>query len=252
MIAVAATVATVPSPASAQGPQGDFEVVAARGNRSVGNAQAAYLEDDPQLVGRIVSFAGGTASFDGFRAPCDRVTATSVRTTARLAFRRLFPRRTSPNYPPYSVPADFRLPLPAGAPLTVVRYRCSASGRTGSAADDWNRAATFPLPQGRLGMVWIEDFVLVLAPRPRGTPTRAGFDCAKASTPVERTICADPVLAGWDRSVATAYRAKLEASGDDPAIVDDQRRWIAGRAKCGTDRNCLHESMSLRTRNLAR
>jgi uncharacterized protein YecT (DUF1311 family) len=63
------------------------------------------------------------------------------------------------------------------------------------------------------------------------------FDCAKASTTVEKTICSDANLARQDRNVAEAYRQKT--SGSDEAakkpIRDAQRAWLASRAtRCGT------------------
>jgi uncharacterized protein len=76
-------------------------------------------------------------------------------------------------------------------------------------------------------------------------PIRASFDCARANTTVERTICGDRVLAGWDRSVATAYRT----ASVDPA---DLRAWLSKRDQCGSDRECLQSAMSLRVANLAR
>ena len=236
--------------AAVSGPQGDFTVVAARLDRAIGNAQALYQEDDPQLVGRIVSFGPARGAFDDMT--CSSLRATAERTTARVFFRQVFPKRASPNYAPYPAPADFRLPISPTAPLRGVRFRCASGSRDGSAADQWTQAAAFALPQGRWGLEWGGDFVLVLAPRPRGTPIRAGFDCAKAATPVERTICMDAGLAGWDRSVAVAYRAALSASGGDPTLVQSQKQWLAERLKCGTNKSCLHEVMSLRTANLAK
>jgi uncharacterized protein YecT (DUF1311 family) len=62
------------------------------------------------------------------------------------------------------------------------------------------------------------------------------FDCAKAATAVEKTICSDASLARQDRDVAEAYRQKT--SGSDEAakkpIRDAQRAWLASRAtRCG-------------------
>lgn len=233
------------------GPQGDFTVVAARRDRAIGNAQAVYDEDDPQLVGRIVSFAPGKATFDDY-VTCFGMKATPLRGTASGFFRQVFPRRGSPNYAPYPQPADFRLPIRPTALLSGFRFRCGPGAGDSSGSNEWSQAAAFPLPGGRWGLEWGGDFVLVLAPRPRGTAIRASFICAKAATPVERTICADPGLAGWDRSVAAAYHAALSASGDDMTITDEQKRWLTNRAKCGTNRNCLYQSMSLRTANLAK
>lgn len=62
------------------------------------------------------------------------------------------------------------------------------------------------------------------------------FQCAKASTPVERTICRNPELAKVDRDVATAYAA-LAAKLSGPAkdhLVKDQQRWVGNRNRACT------------------
>lgn len=60
----------------------------------------------------------------------------------------------------------------------------------------------------------------------------ASFDCGKASTPVERAVCADPELARLDREVAQAYGVRLaavEAEADKQSIRAAQRRWLQRR-----------------------
>ncbi|MBS0273255.1 MAG: DUF3298 domain-containing protein [Proteobacteria bacterium] len=72
--------------------------------------------------------------------------------------------------------------------------------------------------------------------RPNWRAPQASFDCAKATAPIEKTICSDANLARQDRYVAEAYRQK--AGGTDEAakkpIRDAQRAWLASRtAQCG-------------------
>lgn len=60
----------------------------------------------------------------------------------------------------------------------------------------------------------------------------ASFDCARAATPVERAVCADPALARLDREVAQAYGLRLDAvegEADKQAIRATQRRWLQRR-----------------------
>lgn len=73
----------------------------------------------------------------------------------------------------------------------------------------------------------------------------ASFDCAQASTHVERMICSDPTLSDLDKRVALAYRAA--ASGRDAATTRaGQRRWLSEvRDKCA-DVPCLTEAYSAR------
>ncbi len=55
------------------------------------------------------------------------------------------------------------------------------------------------------------------------------FDCAKAGSVGEKTICADPALQAQDRALASAYRAasgKLSPEGR-AALLNGQRQWLA-------------------------
>jgi len=62
-----------------------------------------------------------------------------------------------------------------------------------------------------------------------GDASAASFDCAKASLPIEKTICADPALSKADEALAAAWRASLAASLDKPALRNDQGEWLRGR-----------------------
>lgn len=56
----------------------------------------------------------------------------------------------------------------------------------------------------------------------------ASFDCAKAGTVVEKTICADPALSKLDERMAAAYKARLtDWGGANAAYVKaDQRAYL--------------------------
>jgi uncharacterized protein len=85
----------------------------------------------------------------------------------------------------------------------------------------------------------------------------ASFDCSKASTAIERTICKDPELAKADRDMAAAYgalAAKLSGAAKE-ALVKDQVQWIADRNRaCATDTDgiipCLKGMYGARIANL--
>jgi uncharacterized protein len=80
------------------------------------------------------------------------------------------------------------------------------------------------------------------------------FDCGKASTPVERTICGDAKLASADRELSTVYGALLgKLSG--PAkehLTADQVRWLGNRGKSCTAylATCLGNRYRQRTATL--
>jgi uncharacterized protein len=66
-----------------------------------------------------------------------------------------------------------------------------------------------------------------------GSPTPS-FDCATASTGVERLICRDASLAGRDRALADAYAKALRVWPD--SLRAEQRaahdEWLTGRNEC--------------------
>ena len=101
-------------------------------------------------------------------------------------------------------------------------------------------------------------FVAMVAGGPALAQESPSFNCAKATTPVERTICARPELAKADREIAAAYaalNAKIDGSAKDHALKD-QTRWLLNRNKicAGNEEEiarCLGERYQARTGNLA-
>ncbi len=66
------------------------------------------------------------------------------------------------------------------------------------------------------------------------------MDCAKAASPVEKTICADPALREADRAMADAFSDLLSAlpEKDKADARAAQRTWLAARNAC-PDAACL-------------
>jgi uncharacterized protein len=97
----------------------------------------------------------------------------------------------------------------------------------------------------------------VIAALPASAQSGPSFDCAKASTAIERTICAKPELAEADRMMDATYRA-LVAKLAGPArehLVKDQAHWIASRNKAcnGAIEEialCIAQRYKARTENL--
>lgn len=70
----------------------------------------------------------------------------------------------------------------------------------------------------------------------------ASFDCAKASTPDERAVCADPALSALDSEMGAlwySYSRVQLMMGASGARRDDARAFLAARSKCGADVSCL-------------
>lgn len=68
------------------------------------------------------------------------------------------------------------------------------------------------------------------------TPVNAAsFDCAKATTAVEKMICGNEGLSKLDEVMADTYKARLVARPNDPSIRNDQATWLQERNKCSDD-----------------
>ncbi len=65
-----------------------------------------------------------------------------------------------------------------------------------------------------------------------GASPAMALDCAKATTPVENAICADPAAAATDEAMGKAYdsRAARLSAADRAALLISQRRWLKRRA----------------------
>lgn len=258
-IALAATVPTVAAPG--RGDLGRFVVTAVLTDPALDNNEQRYFRDDPRLLGRLVEIAPARLAMDG-SSPCTAVGRRWSRGTVAAVLRTDLSRR-SPNHPPHPRPADMGLTgaQAGGQPTDVVRYACRTPDRGGGpvAGRAWDGVPGFPLGPGRRGMIWDGEVVLVLSPASR-TAARPSFACSAAAGVSERTICSDPSLANWDRSVATAYRLMRDGGGpDEIAPVDDrtalaqsQRAWTGRRDACGADRACLAGRMQERTEQLMR
>ena len=70
------------------------------------------------------------------------------------------------------------------------------------------------------------------------------FDCRRAQTVVERTICAEPLLGALDAALADSYRMKTARLNDAEAGEERARQnaWLALRDRCGGDVACLEQA----------
>ncbi|WP_131829736.1 lysozyme inhibitor LprI family protein, partial [Pseudoroseomonas deserti] len=75
-----------------------------------------------------------------------------------------------------------------------------------------------------------------------GSQARAQIACDRATTPIDRTICATPDLLERDRVLVEAFRGAT-ARGDATALRQDQRGWLSRRARdCGSRRGAVLEA----------
>jgi len=80
----------------------------------------------------------------------------------------------------------------------------------------------------------------------------ASFDCRKAETPDERTICSHPGLNDSDVEMATTYKllAGLMAMGARGALQDSQQDFLTRRHACADDLACLQQAYKTRLEEL--
>jgi uncharacterized protein YecT (DUF1311 family) len=79
----------------------------------------------------------------------------------------------------------------------------------------------------------------------------ASFDCAKARSVVEKTICASPRLSRLDGELAKSYELASTITVDPKGLVTSQREWLREtREACGDDADCLEHAMLVRMEQL--
>ncbi|WP_229223896.1 lysozyme inhibitor LprI family protein [Duganella sp. sic0402] len=74
----------------------------------------------------------------------------------------------------------------------------------------------------------------------------ASFDCAKAYTPIEKTICADGRLSELDSQLMQVYKKSLTESASADAIKAEQRLWLKEVRNSCQDVACLKSAYSNR------
>src|SRR5688572_19765999 len=79
----------------------------------------------------------------------------------------------------------------------------------------------------------------------------ASFNCSKAGTSVEKTICASKTLSSLDEQLAKAYKSALLVSDRPNVVKSRQKKWLRNiRDKC-RDEICLQSAYEHRLAQLA-
>jgi uncharacterized protein len=74
----------------------------------------------------------------------------------------------------------------------------------------------------------------------------AGFDCAKATTPVEKMICTDAQLSKLDDSLKVAYKKALSNASIPAEVKAEQQYWLQEVRDACHDVACLKQVYTLR------
>ena len=230
---------------SPSGLQGTWEVVQVAVDQR-DQPHWAWFPDDPRLLGRALEISAAGIALDDDSRACTQP-ALSDLAPGRLQdfIGQRFPRPAHFDTPVAPTLHDFGLDLPDAA-VAPVQIRCMPD------ASPWNGAWLVQLSGGRLLTNYDNGgYVLLLQRREPGAAIRASFACSKAHSAVEQAICASPTLAGYDRSVAAAYRRALGRAGDDAgAVKQAQLEWLRSRDACGADAACLGQAMRERVEQL--
>lgn len=80
----------------------------------------------------------------------------------------------------------------------------------------------------------------------------ASFNCAKASSWVEKTICADAGLSKLDDQLGHQYQAALRKTTNAAALRQSQRGWLTDERDSCTTQQCLTQVYQTRLRLLGR
>lgn len=78
----------------------------------------------------------------------------------------------------------------------------------------------------------------------------ASFNCAKAASYAEKSICTDSVLSHLDDQLSSEYGRALDSAANRNQVRLDQQEWLRLRDNCKT-KSCLETSMSKRLNALA-
>lgn len=210
----------------------------------------------PAYLGRIVTF--NTHQFRiniHYENPCEEPQVSAFKSTADEIIAKSISRFPNPSYP---AAKDMGLPLAGNTPVEVLYLACKGTflGRnlsTKAKADRSNVVWLIYIGNNRYAMRWNEGTILILDRPPEGARPVASFDCNKAATVVEKTICGSVGLAAYDQSVAQTYKLAIAnykphlfAKNDIENLKRTQREWLKQRDDCNDNEACLEESMSKR------
>lgn len=79
-----------------------------------------------------------------------------------------------------------------------------------------------------------------------GNLSAASFDCTKASSPYEKTVCSNPALSSLDDQLASAYKEARAKSADPDGLKKAQIDWIKSTRQCASDAGCIENAYKSR------
>jgi hypothetical protein len=196
-----------------------------------------YVPDDPRLLGRELVIGAQISTFNDGSGSCEK----PIFSAHKEQFRRLvaisFPRSPGPGRDASPTLEDFGLPADLNKVVSVHEVRCEARADDRD-AQPWSQTWFAVLSPDRMFMRIGTTALLTLVKRMQNVAPRPSFACSAATTSIELLLCKSVPLAALDRSVAAAFKWKLDRT-DAAQIRADQQDWLKRRNACGNDDRCL-------------
>lgn len=204
-----------------------------------------YKPADPRLLGRELRLEQQRASFNYGLPVCESAKWRSKVENFGKLLAGSYQRPDRKGKDKWPTNADFDLNAPAAsANFPVFRLDCQVKQKKAEWDDIW----LLQLDQNTL-LMHLDSSVLLRLARHKPGVIKASFDCKKAGSKPEKTICSQPALAAWDRSVNLAWR-RAQTKNNDENLKAAQIAWLKERDQCLDNAECLEDQMARRVEAL--
>jgi uncharacterized protein YecT (DUF1311 family) len=208
-----------------------------------------FRPNDPQLVGRTLSIDHDQVRLNFSKdLDCAQPSWHAKPTTWGYLIAKGFPRPTDGGRSAAPTPDDFELKVAKKSKVSAYAL-CPSAGKP---AARFPAAPWLAFQAAETLAVNLDNQVLLLLQRrlPDAKPTPS-FECAKAATATEKTICGNFDLASWDRSVALALHQAIARNPEKEATLrGSQRDWLKKRDACSATVECIDEQQWRRVEEL--
>lgn len=216
-----------------------------------------YNNNDVRLTSRLFTLEPDKLTTD---TPEEKIcTNPKVSTTDTTATDLIGHSMAGRGFPPeIPTPKDYDLSLADDTPIEALSINCKEGffagglGREGGLSGAWLVA----LADDKLAVRWYDETILILKKLPLDAKPLASFDCGKAASSVEKTICGSIGLAAFDKSIGEAYSSAFSQYKEQAEfnfvseLRSQQKKWLETRNHCGSDVDCLQKAMEERLQAL--
>lgn len=221
-------------------------------NVSINNQSQRTLEyqhNDDRLVGRFINLSSTAVMTDlPGGVNCQSPVFTQRNQKLDTWISEVFGEADDANA------KNYRLGMAGSEMATVTAIQCK-TGQFTSGDSDNNVDIVFVGDTVLLN--WTDGSLLTLKPVDQDAKPIASFNCDKAATDTEKTICKNRSLASLDISVSRSYNwyrkeaTRLNNRDLQGKLVSQQKEWLQQRNVCASDTDCLQKSMQDRLESLS-